>query len=58
MKNTSLGVHTFAFYQKLDEDSFSSLEDDFISYMKKTGAIARYPIENNGINIGWEYTYN
>lgn len=52
--NTSLGYHTFAFFQKAKEDEFDSLTTNFMVYAKSNNDIKRFPIKNNK---GWEYTY-
>lgn len=54
MNNTSLGYHTFSFFQKAAEDEFSCLTSDFIAYANKNKDIKRFPMKNN---MGWEYTY-
>lgn len=54
MKNTSLGYHTFAFFQKAAEDEFSCLTSDFIAYANRNKEIKRFPMKND---MGWEYTY-
>ena len=32
MENTSMGYHTFAFFQKTDEEEYQILECDFSEY--------------------------
>lgn len=54
LENTSLGYHTFAFFQKEKEDIFNKLETDFMIYAKKNNDIKRFPLENNK---GWGYAY-
>lgn len=54
MINTSLGYHTFAFFQRAKEDEFLSLTTDFIAYANRNKDIKRFPIKNKR---GWEYTY-
>lgn len=54
MINTSLGYHTFAFFQRAKEDEFLSLTTDFIAYANRNKEIKRFPIKNKR---GWEYTY-
>lgn len=54
MKNTSLGHHTFAFFQKAKEDEFSLLTQDFIAYANKNNDMKRFPLSNNK---GWQYIY-
>ena len=59
MRNTSIGFHTFSFFQKLSEGDYSSLEGDFIQQVRD-GNMKRLPIEdkkNRKSIIGWEYTY-
>jgi len=56
--NTSLGYHTFAFFQKLSEEEYNILSGDFISYRKKNKDIKGFPVENKrGEKLGWEYTH-
>lgn len=58
MENTSLGYHTFAFFQKTKEDDFFLLTRDFILYANKNSDMKRFPVKNKkGRQIGWEYTY-
>ncbi len=58
MENTSLGVHTFSFFQRLDEYSYFSVNVDFQKYMNEYGTIKRRPIKDKDDKIvGWEYTY-
>ena len=58
MENTSMGYHTFAFFQKTDEGEYQVLENDFIGYMQRTKKLKRSPVQNKDkIQIGWQYTY-
>lgn len=58
MENTSMGYHTFAFFQKTDEEEYQLLENDFIGYMQRTKKLKRSPVQNKDkIQIGWQYTY-
>ena len=58
MENTSMGYHTFAFFQKINYEEYCILEKDFIGYMRKTEKLKRSPVENkDGLQIGWQYTY-
>ena len=58
MENTSMGYHTFAFFQKMDYEEYCILENDFIGYMRKTGKLKRSPVKTKeGVQIGWQYTY-
>lgn len=54
LENTSLGYHTFAFFQKEKEDIFNALTTDFIAYANKNNDIKRFRLKNNK---GWEYAY-
>lgn len=58
MTNTSMGYHTFSFFQKLKEDDYFSLDDSFIFYAQKNHNIKRFPVQNKaGKDIGWCYSY-
>ena len=58
MENTSMGYHTFAFFQKTDEEEYQSLENDFVVYMRRTKKLKRTPVLKKGkVQIGWKYTY-
>lgn len=58
MENTSMGYHTFAFFQKIDYEEYCILENDFIGYMRKTDKMKKSPVESkDGVQIGWQYTY-
>lgn len=58
MENTFMGYHTFAFFQKTDEEEYQVLENDFIGYMQRTKKLKRSPVQNKDkIQIGWQYTY-
>lgn len=53
-----MGYHTFAFFQKTDEEEYQVLENDFIGYMQRTKKLKRSPVQNKDkIQIGWQYTY-
>ncbi len=54
MINTSLGYHTFAFFQKAKDEEFYCLTSDFIAYANRNRDVKRFPLKNNK---GWEYTY-
>ena len=60
MKYTSKGTHSFCFFQRLNREDYSYLENDFIGCMNK-GELKRNPIKdtkgkNPDMTIGWEYT--
>ena len=60
MTYTSKGTHSFAYFQRLNRENYSELENDFIECMNK-GELKRNPIyETNekkpDKQIGWEYT--
>ena len=58
MENTSLGYHTFAFFQKTDYEEHCFLENDFIGYMRESGRLERIPIKNKDKKqIGWKFFY-
>ena len=58
MTNTSMGYHTFSFFQKLKEEDYFSLSNSFISYAQKNSNIKRFPVQNKaGNDIGWCYSY-
>lgn len=58
MENTSMGYHTFAFFQKTDEEEYQILECDFSEYMQRTKKLKRSPVKNKEkVQIGWQYTY-
>ena len=58
MKNTSVGYHTFSFYQRVNSDDYSMLINDFMMYKHKNEDIKDFPIKDkDGKTIGWEYTY-
>lgn len=58
MQNTSLGYHTFQFFQKTNDEDFSLLTDDFIAYANQNNEMKRFPIiSKEGISIGWKYVY-
>ena len=58
MENTSLGYHTFAFFQKTNEEEYDILEHDFIGYMQETKKLKRSPAENKDkVQIGWQFIY-
>lgn len=58
MGNTSMGYHTFAFFQKIDFEEECHLDNDFIGYMRKTGKLKRTPIKNkDNDQIGWQFSY-
>ncbi len=56
MQNTSQGVHTFSFFQRIKEDDYFTVNSDF----NKNDEMKRQPIKDkkdpNKI-IGWIYTY-
>lgn len=54
MEHTSLGYHTFAFFQKTSAETFEEITTDFIVYANKNEDIKRFPLKNNK---GWEYVY-
>lgn len=58
MKNTSLGFHTFSFFQRAKENDFFPLTSDFIICANNNSDMKRFPIKNKkGHQIGWEYAY-
>ena len=58
MKNTSMGYHTFAFFQKTNEEEYQILNNDFIGYMRETKKMKRTPVEGKDkVQIGWQYSY-
>lgn len=58
MENTSLGYHTFAFFQKTNVEEYQLLENDFIGYKQETKKLQRRPAVNKDeVQIGWEFTY-
>lgn len=58
MKNTSLGYHTFSFFQKLNEDEYFSLSSDFRAYAGRNNDMKGTPVKNKkGHIIGWKYSY-
>lgn len=58
MQNTSLGYHTFSFFQKTNEADFSSITRDFMMFADTSGELKRFPIQNKKREtIGWEYVY-
>lgn len=58
MENTSMGYHTFAFFQKTNEEEYQHLESDFIGYMQKTKKMNRTPVEGKDkVYIGWQFSY-
>ena len=44
--NTSMGYHTFAFFQKMNEEEFSIVTGDFILYAKKNKYMKRFPVKD------------
>lgn len=46
MKNTSLGYHTFSFFQKLNEDEYFSLSSDFRAYAGRNNDMKGTPVKN------------
>lgn len=54
--NTSMGYHTFSFFQKTDYDEFYRLSSDFILYANKNTDMKRFPVKKNDM-AGWEYVY-
>lgn len=58
MENTSMGYHTFAFFQKTNEEEYQNLDSDFIRYMQKTKKMKRTPVEGKDkVRIGWQFSY-
>jgi hypothetical protein len=58
MKNTSMGVHTFAFFQRETADNYFTLNEHFRDYARETGELNSRPIRDKQDRIvGWEYTY-
>ena len=58
MKNTSLGYHTFSFFQKLKDMEYSDLSTDFSVYVRKNKDMKEFPVKDKkGKIIGWEYSY-
>ncbi len=58
MENTSVGYHTFSFYQKVTREEYDLLRNDFSAYKYKNKDIQGFPIKDKSDKtIGWEYTY-
>lgn len=59
MTNSSVGYHTFSFYQKLTSDQYEDISSDFSLYWNRNREIInRMPIKNsNGKQTGWLYYY-
>ncbi len=58
MKNTSLGYHTFSFFQNLKADEYDSVSTDFAMYARKNKDMKGFPVKDKkGKTIGWEYSY-
>lgn len=58
MKNTSLGYHTFSFFQKLKEDDYFSLSGDFDKYARINKNMKKTPVKNEkGEITAWRYSY-
>lgn len=60
MQNTSQGVHTFSFLQRVKEDEYFILNSDFERYMNENDELKRQPIKDKKDPkkiIGWIYTY-
>lgn len=58
MKNTSMGYHTFSFFQRIKEDEYQELSCDFQSYANGNNNLKGFPIEGKEHKrIGWEYSY-
>lgn len=58
MKNTSSGVHTFAFFQRMREEEYFDLRSHFNEFKVKTNELNDRPLKDkNGRITGWEYTY-
>lgn len=58
MGNTSMGYHTFAFFQKTDYEEYWSLEADFDRYVNETGKLKKSPATNkDNEQIGWRFSY-
>jgi hypothetical protein len=60
MQNTSQGVHTFSFFQRLKEDEYFILISDFEKFINGKGEIKHQPIKDKNDPkkiIGWIYTY-
>ena len=58
MKNTSLGYHTFSFFQKLKDEEYLDLSSDFRVYARKNEAMKETPVKNKkGQITGWRYSY-
>ena len=58
MENTSMGYHTFAFFQRTNNDEYQFLNSDFIGYMQETKKLKRSPaVDKNGERIGWQFSY-
>lgn len=57
MENTSIGYHTFAFFQKTDEEEYQLLGNDFTGYIQKTKKLKKTPVLKDNVRIGWKYSY-
>ena len=58
MKNTSMGYHTFSFFQRIKEDEYQELSCDFQRYANGNNNLKGFPIEGKEHKrIGWEYSY-
>lgn len=60
MQNTSQGVHTFSFLQRLKEDDYFILISDFEKFINGKGEMNCQPIKNKNESkkiVGWIYTY-
>lgn len=53
-----MGYHTFAFFQKTNEEEYQILDNDFIGYMRETKRMKKTPVEGKDkVQIGWQYSY-
>ena len=46
MQNTSQGLHTFSFFQRLKEDVYFTLNRDFEKYINKNDEMKLQPIKD------------
>lgn len=58
MKNTSLGYHTFSFFQRLKEDEYFALSGSFMDYANLNKDMKMFPVKNKkGQCIYYIYSY-
>lgn len=58
MENTSMGYHTFSFFQKLNYEEYQILGNDFSGYTRESGRLKKSPVlDKNKERIGWQFVY-